>query len=61
MLTNLYGGQPEEDGGGAKEDGRRREPSWAKEVSKDPEANAERAGGDVRAPAEERDEDLASS
>ncbi len=61
MLTSLHGGQPEEDGGGAKEDGRRREPCRAKEVSKDPEANAEYAGGDIRAPAEERDEDLACS
>ena len=55
----MTGGQPEDDGGGAKEDGCRREPSRAEEVAKDPEAYTERAGGDVRAPAEERGDDHA--
>ena len=59
MLTSLYGGQPEEDGGGAEEDRCGRQFSGAEEVAKDPEAHAKRAGGDVRAPAKERGEDRA--
>ena len=38
MLTSLYGGQPEEDGGNAEEDRRGRQFSGAEEVAKDPEA-----------------------
>ena len=56
VLTSLYGGEPEEDGGGAEEDRRGREFSGAEEVAEDPEAHAKRAGGDVRAPAKERGE-----
>ena len=59
MLTSLYGGQPEEDGGSAEEDRRGREFSGAEEVAKDPEAHAKCAGGDVRAPAKKRGEDRA--
>ena len=59
MLTSLYGGQPEEDGGNAEEDRRGRQFSGAEEVAKDPEAHAKRAGGDVRTPAKERGENRA--
>ena len=59
MLTSLYGGQPEEDGGNAEEDRRGRQFSGAEEVAKDPEAHAKHAGGDVRTPAKERGEDRA--
>ena len=59
MLTSLYGGEPEEDSGGAEEDRRGRESPGAEEVAKDPEAPAKHAGGDVRAPAKERGEDRA--
>src|SRR5215210_9102251 len=55
----LAGCEAEDDGCGAEEDGRRRGPSRAQEVAEDPEAHAEHAGGDVRAPARERDEEHA--
>ncbi len=59
MLSSLYGGQPEEDGGGAEKDRRGREFPGAEEVGKDSEAHAKYAGGEVRAPAKERGEDRA--
>jgi hypothetical protein len=59
VLTSLYGGQPEEDGGNAEEDRRGRQFSGAEEVAKDPEAHAKGAGGDVRTPAKERGENRA--
>ena len=59
MLTSLYGGEPEEDGGGAEEDRRGREFSGAEEVAKDAEAQAECGGGDVRVPAKESGDDRA--
>ena len=59
MLTSLYGGQPEEDGGGAEEDRRGREFSGAEEVAKDPEAHAKCAGGDVCATTKKRGDDCA--
>jgi hypothetical protein len=59
VLTSLYGGQPEEDGGNAEEDRRGRQFSGTEEVAKDPEAHTKHAGGDVRTPAKERGEDRA--